>query len=73
MFSILSHKNRTPKSRSHHCTGFRPQCEALEDRLVMASLAGAIGSVARIPNPFSSLPPAQAVNLITEPRDLIAG
>jgi hypothetical protein len=39
----------------------------------MASLAGAGGSVAKIPNPFSSLPPAQAVNLVTEPRDLISG
>jgi hypothetical protein len=74
MFSFLFGKKTARKwTSSSRPSGFRPQCEVLEDRLVMTSLANMAGPVAQIANPFSSLPPAQAVNLMAEPRDLVGG
>ena len=78
MFSYLFGKKTARQSTSKaRPSGFRPQCEVLEDRLVMTSLAGistaSIPSIA-LPNAWLlSLPPAQAVNLTTEPHDQVAG
>jgi hypothetical protein len=68
MLSTLFRKKTARKSASTKgFCGFRPQCEALEDRLVMTTLAGTV------PGSTALLPPAQAVNLALEPRDLITG
>jgi hypothetical protein len=90
MFSYLFGKKTVRKTRSApRSSRFRPQCEVLEDRLVMTTLASpkiALVNTVILPPVMTtiaspkialvntvSLPPAQAVNLVTEPRDLVTG
>jgi hypothetical protein len=73
-------KKTAPKSTSTvRRNRFRPQCEAVEDRVVMTSLTGVGGSVPHILPPVPPIvivpfsPPAQVVNLTTEPYDQVSG
>ena len=77
MFGFMFGKKLARKSsRSARRDRVRPRIEALEDRRLMATLAG-ISSVAPIYRPvlsgswLTSLPPALTVNLTLEPHDQI--
>jgi hypothetical protein len=70
MFRYLVGNKTGRKTKSApRSTGFRPQCEALEDRLVLTTHASPALAVGKI----VSSPPAQAVNLVTESRQLLDG
>ena len=75
--SIFGKKTARKSTSRVRRNRFRPQCEVVEDRVVMTSLTGIASSalhiVAPVPPiivPFS--PQAQFVNLTTEPHDQVA-
>jgi hypothetical protein len=73
MFRNLFSKKAIRKSASARTKRFRAQYDALEDRLAMSLLGAAPGGIVHIPTPIVFLPPATAVNLTVEPRDVVTG
>ena len=76
IFAKKTARKSTSTVRRNH---FRPRCEAVEDRVVMTALTGIGGSAIPIVPPVPPIvivpfsPPAQVVNLTTEPHDEVSG
>ncbi len=73
MIRNLFAKNRVRKSARARTSRFRARYDLLEERLAMTSLSGIPGGISQFGSPFLGLPPATAVNLTVEPRDVITG
>ena len=73
MFRNLLGKKATRKSGSARTNRFRAQYDALEDRLAMSLFGGVAGGIVHVPTPIVFLPPATAVNLTVEPRNVVTG
>ena len=74
-----THVPQPIRQESNPQIGFRSdqplprQYDALEDRLAMSLCGGVAGGIVHVPTPIVFLPPATAVNLTVEPRDVVMG
>ena len=74
-----THVPQPIRQESNPQIGFRSdqplprEYDALEDRLAMSLCGGVAGGIVHVPTPIVFLPPATAVNLTVEPRDVVMG